>query len=133
MYTVWNLSYIKIFYILHTTIRDVEKAQRCKCLTSASHTLDGFTFVLVNYEECSVSYMGVGFIIGEAEVECQYAFDKSTSLEWCTHMQNLLFGWSLLLIAWVGVLSVLQKARIPCFRRRLSKGVNERCFLKINP
>lgn len=58
--------------------RDVEKALGCKCLTSDSHTFSSFTFVLGNYVECSVSYMGVGFKNGEAKVERQYTYDKST-------------------------------------------------------
>ena len=58
--------------------RDVERALVCKCLTSEYHTFDSFTFVLGNYVECSVTYMGVGFKNGKAEVERQYTFDIST-------------------------------------------------------
>lgn len=58
--------------------RDVERALGCKCLTSASHTFESFTFVLGNYVECSVSYMGVGLENGEWKVERQYSYDKST-------------------------------------------------------
>ncbi len=58
--------------------RDVEKALGCKCVTSAAHTFDSFTFVLEHYVECSVSYMGVGFKNGEAKVERKYKFDIST-------------------------------------------------------
>lgn len=58
--------------------RDVEKALGCNCLTSDSHTFESFTFVLGNYVECIVSYMGVGFKNGEAKVEREYTWDKST-------------------------------------------------------
>lgn len=61
--------------------RDVEKALGCKCLSSDSHTFDSFTFVLGNYVECSVSYMGVGFKNGEAKVERKYTWDKSTCVK----------------------------------------------------
>lgn len=58
--------------------RDVERALGCKCLSSEYHTFNSFTFVLGNYVECCVSYMGVGFTNGEAKVERQYTYDKST-------------------------------------------------------
>lgn len=69
----YNASICNLYYY-----KDVEKALGCKCLTSDSHTFNSFTFVLGNYVECSVSYMGVGLTNGEWKAERKYSHDKST-------------------------------------------------------
>lgn len=58
--------------------RDVEKALGCKCLTSKEYSFESFTFVLGNYVECSVSYMGFDYTGTECKVKRQHTSSKST-------------------------------------------------------
>lgn len=75
--------------------RDVERALGCKCLTSGAHTFESFTFVLGNYVECTVSYMGLGYKDGNYEGKRQYTTDKSTCEKKVdrTNIKELLSGY----------------------------------------